>query len=330
MKITAYSVRKVEGKYFLNEAKKYAFDISINKENLNSESLKLAKDSDAVIIRADSKIDETLVIKMHEMNIKYLLTRTTGVEHIDISACKKYGIKVANVPSYSPSAISEWAFSCALSLSRRVFHFANKAYNDDLLIDEFGYAYELKGKTVGIIGLGNIGLTSAKYFLAFNSKVIAFDPKPSKEVLKLIDIKNTIEEVVEESDIVIFHCPYVKGVNDNLINLDLFKLAKLGSIFINASRGLIQNEEDILYALKNNLIYAYATDVLKEEKAYFNKKDSLKNNPTLNELKNLYPRFILTPHIGSYTHEAVLNMVKISFENLHQLMNNEVCKNEIC
>ncbi|WP_027334881.1 NAD(P)-dependent oxidoreductase [Mycoplasmopsis felifaucium] len=329
MKVAAFSVREIEKSYFIASCVYSRIELIIFDECLTCKNIEVLNGVDAVIIRADSYVDEVLIRELSLKGVKYILTRTTGYEHIDLKACVKYQIRVANVPSYSPSAISEWAFSCAISLSRRLIYFANKANNDDLTITLEGFSYELKNKTVGIVGLGNIGLTTAKYFKAFNSDVIGYDPYPSQKAIETVKLVKSLNELVKKSDIVIFHCPYIKDVNDKIINYNLLKQAKEEAIFINASRGQIQDEQDILKALKENLIYAYATDVLNNEKEFFGKKDIIKNNETIKQLNDLYPRFLLTPHIGSYTNEAVQNMVEISLQNLKDFDENNTCKNEI-
>ncbi|UUD35095.1 NAD(P)-binding domain-containing protein [Mycoplasmopsis caviae] len=329
MKIITFKVRDVEKPIFEEINKKFGHELEIHSESLTLENVKLTKSFDAVIVRVDGSINKELLDLLKANGVKYLLTRTVGTDHIDLDYAHKLGFKMARVPSYSPTAIAELAFAHALMLSRNTIHFAHKSLNNDFVVDAKGFATELKNKVVGIVGIGKIGLATAKMFKTMTNNVLGYDLYPSDEGKKVVKYTKTLEELVKKADIISFNCPYVKGKNDKMINDELIKLMKPGVIIVNTARGQIQDEEALLRGLQSGKIQAVATDVLNNEKEIFFKKHTKIENNTINQLLGFYPRFILTPHIGSYTDEAVKNMVEYTYENLKEYVETNECKNAI-
>ncbi|VEU60213.1 D-lactate dehydrogenase (plasmid) [Mesomycoplasma conjunctivae] len=329
MKIITFKVRNVEKPIFEEINKKFGYKLEIHSESLTMENVNLTKGFDAVIVRVDGSINKEMLDALKANGIKYLLTRTVRTDHIDLEYAHKLGFKMARVPSYSPTAIAELAFAHALMLSRQTLHFGHKGFNKDFTIDPEGFATELKNKTVGIVGVGKIGLAAAKMFKVMTNNVLGFDLYPSEEGKKVVKYTKTLEELVKKSDIISFHCPYIKGKNDKMINDALIKQMKKGVIIVNTARGQIQDEEALLKGLKSGKIQAIATDVLNNEKSIFFKKHAEIENKTFRQLLEFYPRFVLTPHIGSYTDEAVENMVEYTYDNLKEYIETDQCKNAI-
>nr|WP_307909597.1 NAD(P)-dependent oxidoreductase [Mycoplasmopsis bovis] len=157
---------------------------------------------------------------------------------------------MARVPSYSPTAIAELAFSYAHQLSRRSLHFGYKAHKKDFTVDDFGFAKELRSSTVLIMGTGKIGYESAKMFKSFGAKVLGYDLMPNKALTDVIEYVS-LDEGLKQADIVTLHMPYIKGQNDKLVNAELLSKMKDGAILVNTSRGQIQDEKAILDAVKS-------------------------------------------------------------------------------
>ena len=328
MKVICFGVRGVEKPIFEKYNKRFNYELDLRSESLSIETIELIEGKDAIICRASDKCNKEIIDKIKKAGTKYLLTRTVGIDHIDVVYAKQNGLCLARVPSYSPTAIAEVSLAMAMSLSRRTAHFSFNTYCGNFKIDEQGFAKEIKNCTVGIIGVGKIGIESAKMFKSLGAHVIGYDPYINDSYKTIIDYKE-LDEVLRLSDIVSVHIPYIKGQNEQMINSDFINKMKDGAILINVSRGMIQNDKDILDAIKSNKLYGVGLDVLQHEEEFFNQQHKEIKNPIVKELISLYPRVLVTPHIGSYTDEAVANMVEISFENLKEYIDTNDCKNKI-
>lgn len=328
MKVICFGVRDTEKSIFEEYNKNFNYELTLVAESLNIDTVEKTKDYDAIICRASDKLDKKVLETIHNYGIKYVLTRTVGFDHIDVEYAKSLGIELARVPCYSPTAIAEVSVSMAIMLSRRVLYFGNKSLSYDFSFDNQGFAKELKNSTVGILGVGKIGYETAKMYKSLGANVIGYDVFKSEMAKQLIEFK-TLDEVLNESDIISVHIPYIKEQNDKMINADFINKMKDNAILINVSRGQIQDDKAILDAIKANKLYGVGLDVLHDEKQYFGKQFKDINDPVVKELIALYPRVIITPHIGSYTDEAVANMVEISYMNLKELVDKKECKNKL-
>ncbi|ATX70549.1 NAD(P)-dependent oxidoreductase [Spiroplasma clarkii] len=329
MKVICFGVRDVEKPIFEDVNKKFGFEMTLVPELLTHENVEITKGHDAVLLRANCVADQQNLEKMWSYNIKYMFTRTVGVNHIDVEAAKKIGFKLAYVPFYSPNAVSELAFSLGLAMLRNIIHMAKKMEEKDFTVDAGMFAYEARNSTIGIIGTGRIGFECAKAWKGMGARVLGYDLYPRTDATGIIEYKS-FEDIMKESDLISLHCPYIKGQNDNLISKKSLALAKDGLIIVNAARGELINNEDLYDALVSGKVKQAALDTLTNEGQVFFKKHSGKLPVDVYEkLYQLKPRVIFTPHIGSFTDEAVKNMVETSFENLKEYSETRDCKNKI-
>lgn len=328
MKVICFGVREVERPIFEKYNKNFNYQLELRSESLSINNADILKGYDAIICRASDKITKEVIDVIKKYNIQYLLTRTVGIDHIDVEYAKSQNIKMARVPSYSPTAISEVAVAMAIAFSRRILHFSFKSQSYDFSFDNLGFAQELKNSTVGILGTGKIGLATAKMFKGLGANVVGYDPYINPDAKSVLEYKS-LDEVLHVSDIVSVHIPFIKGQNEKMINQQFIAKMKDNAILINCSRGQIQDDKAILDALKSNKLYGAGLDVLYNEKQYFGKKLNEIDDPVVVELIRMYPRVLINPHIGSYTDEAVANMVEISYSNLKEYVKNNDCKNKI-
>lgn len=321
LKVACYGVRKNEVRYF-EQLNKYGFELTLIEELLNHDNIETAKGMDAVLLRGNCIADQQNMQKMKCYGVKYVFTRTVGYNHIDLQAAADCDMHVARVPSYSPNAIAELALTLAMSLLRHTAYTTTRTANKDFTVDGVMFSKEIRNCKVGIIGTGKIGLTEAKLFKGLGAEVLGFDVYQSEEAKQVVTFME-MDELLRESDIVSIHVPYFPGKNDKMVDADFIAKMKDGAILINTARGELQDNEAILNALKTHKLEGFATDVFANEETIFFKKfdKSAKNlDPTVQELINLYPRVLVTPHIGSNTDEALINMIETSFENLQDMI----------
>ena len=329
VKLVCYGVRDVEVSFF-EDLNKYGYQLILEESLLTDENVELTKGAQAVIVRGNCKTDRANIEKMASYGVKYLLTRTVGFNHIDLEAAKALGIEVARVPAYSPNAISELALTLAMMLLRNAAYTVNKTRSKDFTVDASMFSKEVRNCTVGILGTGKIGLTTAKLFKGLGAKVVAYDIYENEAAKELVEYL-PLDEVLANSDVVSVHVPYFKGQNDKLINREFISKMKEDAVLINTSRGELQDDEAILEAIENNTLGAFGTDVFVGEADFFfkNMEDKPLPNPVIEKLISHNPRVLVTPHIGSYTDEALTNMVEISYDNLNEFLTTGNCENKV-
>ncbi|MGL5989411.1 2-hydroxyacid dehydrogenase [Cetobacterium sp.] len=328
MKLICFGVRKVEEEFFI-KLNRFKYDLTLVEALLNDENIHLVEGHEAVMLRANCPANRKNLEIIKKYGVQYLLTRTVGYNHIDLDAAKEMGFKLARVPTYSPNAIAELAITFAMNLVRKGAYMINRSREKNFVVDEYMFSREIRNLTVGVIGTGKIGLTTARLFKGLGAKVLAYDIYPNeaaKEILEYV----SMDDLIKNSDIITVHCPYIKEENDNLLNDELISKAKQDVILINTARGELQDVEAILRGLESGKVGGYATDVFSNEKDFFFKDMSSKEiDNTVQKLLDLYPKVLITPHIGSYTDEALTNMIEISYENLDEFIQKGYCENQL-
>lgn len=330
LKVVCYGVRPNEVPFF-EKLNKYNFELRLEEELLTHDNIDTAEGMDAVILRGNCVADRQNIEKMSEYGIKYVFTRTVGFNHIDLQAAADYNMSVARVPGYSPNAIAELSLTLAMSLLRHVSHTVNKTSKYDFRVDGTMFSKEICNCKVGIIGTGKIGLTEAKLFRGLGADVYGYDvfqSEEAKHVVKFVEM----DDLLEKCDIVSLHVPYFPGKNDKMVNAEFISKMKDGAILINTARGELQDNEAILEAIKSGKLDGFGTDVFANEAAFFFKNfengDEI-SDQTVRELVDLYPKVLVTPHIGSNTDEALSNMIEISYDNLNDVLTTGSTANAI-
>lgn len=247
-------------------------------------------------------------------NLKFIDIAFTGVDHVDIKTAQELSIAVSNASGYSNDSVAELTLGLILSLLRNVPQVDKRCREGGTKEGLVGN--ELKGKTVGIIGTGAIGMTTAKLCSAFGCKILAYNGFSNKENTDLITYL-PLKEMLELSDIIALHCP-VSDKSKNLINEETISYMKSGAILINAARGPVVNSEALAKALNEGRIRAAGIDVFETE-------------PPLNPAHPLLnsKNTIVTPHIAFATQESMEKRAEIVFKNIEYfLSNNQI--NKIC
>ena len=270
-----------------------------------------SEDADAILTNKVVLSAETL---SKLPRLRYVGVLATGYNVVDVDAAHQRGIVVTNIPAYSTDSVAQLTFAHLLNITNRVDHYATMnrqgrwtqspdfVYWDTPLI-------ELSGKTMGIVGLGNIGKKVAALAQQFGMDVFAMTSKNSSDLPQGIQ-KTTFEELLAVSDVLSLHCPLTPQTH-HLINAEALTHIKPGAILINTGRGPLVDEQAVADALKDGRLQAYCADVLSVEPA---KAD----NPLLG-----CPNAFLTPHIAWATKEARKRLMQIAVDNLRAFIAGE-------
>jgi D-3-phosphoglycerate dehydrogenase len=259
------------------------------------ELVKEIKDIDALIVRVETKVDKKILDSAEKL--KVIASMTTGLNHIDIKEAESHGIKIISLPGYATISTSEYTMSLILSLIRKVPWAFDHMKNEKWERHKF-LGTELSGKTIGIIGFGRIGSVVGKYANAFGMNVIFYDPYLDKNMLKDVKAKQvfSVDEILQNSDVITIHTFLSKETN-KMIKKEQFEKMKKNAIIVNASRGMIIDESDLVEALENGIISGAALDVYEEE--------PLSPSHELVNYARSHENLIITPHIAGSTKESV-------------------------
>lgn len=327
-KIISFGTRDNEVPHF-DALNKEGFEMTYKSENLTHDNIDLVKGFDGVLLRANNVADKQNLDQMAEWGIKYVFTRTVGYNHIDLDAAKANGQIVAYVPAYSPYAVADLAFGLGIMQNRNLAGAVASSEDGDFRPNPASFVPEFQSLTVGILGTGKIGLAEAKLWKGVGAKVLGYDPYP-KDGIEDILTYASLEDLLKEADIVSLHVPYFKGSNDQFFAADQLKLMKSSAVLVNTARAEITDEEAIIAAVKAGDIKGFATDVISNERAYFGqvKPEALQEKGSIMaEFQALYPKVVVTPHIGSYTENALHDMISISYKNFENALNGNFEEN---
>jgi len=197
----------------------------------------LATQTEAICVFVNDRVNETIIKQLALQGVKVIALRCAGFNNIDLSATAAHKIKVVRVPAYSPHAVAEHAIALIMALNRKTHKAYNRVREQNFSLNGL-LGFDLNGKTVGVIGTGNIGEVFAKIMIGFGCKVIAFDIHQNEKLLKAGVTYLPIEELLGHSDIISLHCPLNEHTR-YLINDNTIGLMKEGVMLINTSRGAL-------------------------------------------------------------------------------------------
>ncbi len=322
MKVAFFETKDWEQEYIKNQLKD-AEAVFFN-EKLSLENADKAKDAEVISAFVDSAIDKDLLAKLP--NLKMIATRSTGFDHIDMQDCKERSIIVCNVPHYGENTVAEHTFALMLDLSRKIYQSVDKVKEEGFAvnIDEFR-GFDLKGKTLGIVGMGHIGQHVARIAQGFEMKVLGFDVHQDKKLAKKLGFMYVaFEDLLKNSDIITLHVPYNEHTH-HLINFKNIDALKKGAYIINTARGGIIETAALVDALGRGIIAGAGLDVLEEEsfvkeEAYllsgnYSEKIDIKTmlqNHILMDRKNV----IITPHNAFNSKEALERILETTVFNI--------------
>ncbi len=322
MKIAFFELEKWEEEIVRKQLNGHS--LTFSKEPLNAGNANKFRDVDAVAVFVFSHVDKKVLQKLPRL--KFVTTMSTGFDHIDIKECKKRGVVVCNVPTYGENTVAEHAFALILALSRKLFPSIKRTHEEQRFeSDETLRGFDLKGKTLGIVGCGNIGKHVARIANGFEMNVLVFDVNCDQNLARKIGFEYcSMDELLKKSDVITLHVPYNKHTH-HLLDAKAFSKMKRGVYIVNTSRGAIIDTHALVKALESGKVAGAALDVLEEECEIKEEKTLLTEKfKTQCDLRTLLEdhllmkmdNVIITPHNAFNSTEALERIIHTTIDNV--------------
>lgn len=272
--------------------------------------LKSIADYDGLMVRGRTKVIKEIIQQGAKGNLKVIGRAGIGVDNVDLTTASENDIKVVNAPTGATSSVAELAIGHMLMLSRHMAK-ANTTMKKGEWAKKQLKGYELREKTLGLIGTGNIGILTGKLAQSFGMKILGYDPFISAEDMKKNGITkiDKLPDLMAQSDIISLHLPHIPQTH-YIVNEEMISHMKSTAFLINCARGGTVDEKALYNALKNNKIAGAGLDVYETEPP--------QENPLL-QLDNI----ILTPHIGANTHEGQIRAGTVCAEQINLVLDGK-------
>lgn len=290
-------------------------------ERLADSDLPALRDLDCLSVFVYSPVKRNALEAMPAL--RFVATRSTGFDHIDSAFCRERGIGVANVPTYGEYTVAEHTFALILSLSRNVHKSWRHAVEGKV---ELGVltGFDLKDKTLGVIGAGKIGLHVIKIGRGFGMRVLAFDARQDSFLAELLGFTYVpLDQVLAESDILTLHVPYMPATH-HLINRERLARVKRGALLINTARGQLVDTDALMEALDNGTLAGAGLDVIEGEELITEEKALLHETQSIEALRAIVrsnlllkrDNVVFTPHNAFNSREALQRILDTTIANI--------------
>lgn len=320
MQICIFDVESWEREAF--DALKDEHSLRFSEEPLTAKNARRYSEAEGISVFIYSSIDSEVLDAIP--GLKIIASRSTGVDQIDLDACKDRGITVCNVPTYGTHTVAEHVFGLLLMISHKLEDAVQKTRRGDFTAKGL-QGFDLHGKTLGVFGTGDIGRAVIRIAKGFEMDVLAFDVKPDEEkALEMGFVYADMDTVLKSADVITLHVPSTPKTH-HLIGRNQFEKMKEGAVLINTSRGNIVDIQALARALADGKIAAAGLDVLPSEPVIREEAELLRSvyeqrhdlstllaDQVLVRMKNV----IVTPHSAFFTREAVQRILDTTVENI--------------
>ncbi len=287
----------------------------------------LAEGSQAVCVFVNDRLDAAVLEALQGLGVRAVLLRCAGYNNLDLAAARRLGLFVARVPAYSPEAVAEHALALLMTLNRKTHRAYNRVREGNFALDGL-LGSTLNGKTVGLVGLGQIGLATARIFHGLGCRVLGHDPQPPAAFAAYGDAV-ALEPLLDEADVISLHCPLLESTR-YLIDAVALARMKPGAVLINTSRGALIDTEAVIQALKRRQLGGLAIDVYEQEsELFFQDRSHDYIDDDLFVRLMTFPNVLITGHQGFFTAEALREIALVTLGNLADFLDGRACPNAL-
>ena len=314
MRVRVYSIQNYDLP-FIEAANNNKHELLFTEEALTLNTVYLAEGCEAVALFTSDDGSAPVLEKLAEIGVRFISLRCVGYNHVDVKKAAELGIRVANVPEYSPYAIAEHGVALLMALNRKIIPSQLLMQMQDFRLDTL-IGFDLRGKTVGVVGTGKIGFAFAQIMHGFDCKLLAYDPIPNENADRIGMTYVSMDELLRHSDVISLNCP----LNEHTVNLiddAEFALMKQGVFFINTARGGVVNTDALIKNLENGKIGAAGLDVYDKEQGLFFKdhRNSRLSDANFARLRS-FTNVLITGHQAFLTNEALGGIAGTTIFNL--------------
>ena len=292
---------------------------------LGPQTLDMARGADIVTVFIRSRVTRDLLAELP--SLRGLATRSTGYDHIDLVACQERGLPVSNVPTYGENTVAEHTFGLMLALSRKIHQAYVRTMQGNFSLAGLR-GFDLKGRTLGVIGTGHIGLHVIRIARGFGMQVLAFDRHEQPLIAEVLGYTyESLDDLLARSDIVSLHLPYLPATH-HILNRERLAAMKRGSLLINTARGGLVDTDALLWALDEGILAGAGLDVLEGEELIAEEEQLLGIGAAPEHLQAVIRGHVLlrrenvvyTPHIAFDSEEALRRILDTTVENVNALL----------
>ena len=315
MRVAVFSTKPYD-RHFLDAANaSVRHELAYLEPRLTIETAALARGTTAVCAFVNDALPAEVLQALAAGGIRLVALRCTGFNNVDLAAARRLGITVARVPEYSPHAVAEHAVALVLALNRNI-HRAYARVREGNFALEGLLGFDMKGRTVGVVGTGRIGATFARILAGFGCTILAVDPAPDAACIAAGVRYVELSELLATSDIVSLHCPLTPATH-HLIDAAALARLRPGAMLINTSRGAVIDTPAVIAALKDGRLGHLGLDVYEEEADLFfeDLSDKVIQDDVFARLLS-FPNVLVTGHQAFFTADALQGIAGITIANI--------------
>lgn len=328
MRIAVFSTKPYDQIFFEQANRDFQHQLTYFEPRLTVETCSLATGFPAVCAFVNDVLDAQVLEQLSKQGTRQIALRSAGFNNVDLAAAERLNLPIVRVPAYSPHAVAEYAVGLMLTLNRKIHRAFNRVREGNFSLEGL-LGFDLQGRTVGIVGTGQIGAVVAQIMSGFGCSILGHDvrPNPACEALGMRYV--AVEELFASSDIISLHCPLTPETH-YLVNEATIALMREGAMLINTSRGGVVDTRAVIRGLKSGRIGALGLDVYEEEIDYFFEDRSAQaiNDDVLARLLT-FPNVIVSGHQAFFTREALGAIARTTLQNLSDLEESGRCENQV-
>lgn len=315
MKVAVFSTKSYDRRFLSAANAGAGHELQFIEARLSRETAGLAEGANAVCAFVNDLIDRETLGRLKGSGCRLVVLRSAGFNNVDLPAARELGIAVARVPAYSPYAVAEHTVALILSLNRNIHRAYARVREGNFALDGL-LGFDLRGRTVGIVGTGKIGIEAARIMLGFGCRLLGSDPQENGEFTTLGGKYVALANLLARSDIVSLHCP-LNPATRHLIDEAAVAAMKPGVMLINTSRGAVVDTRAVIRGLKSGRIGYLGLDVYEEEGDLFfeNLSDQMIHDDVFARLLT-FPNVLVTGHQGFFTAEALTAIAETTIGNI--------------
>jgi D-lactate dehydrogenase len=320
MRIAVFSAKAYDRR-FLDAANAGQHDIAYFDTHLAQTSVPLAAGFDVICVFVNDCLDRATLKALSAQGVKLVALRCTGFNNVDLSAADELGISVGRVPTYSPEAVAEHTVALILSLNRHIHRAYARVREGNFSLDGL-LGFDMRGRTVGIVGIGQIGLALTRILAGFGCRVLGVDPVENPAFLALGGRFVALGELLAESDIISLHCPLTAHTR-HMIDRTAIGRMKAGVMLINTSRGAVVDTRAVIAGLKTGKIGQLGLDVYQEESEMFfddHSSEAIQDDVFARLLT--FPNVLITGHQAFFTSNALQAIAETTIGNISAFARN--------